>query len=201
MARISQEKKIATQKQILENATRLFLAQGYEGTACADISRLCGIAQGTLYNYYPTKEALLLAVLQGIKPVRETPQPRRQAPSVSGIVTLTLSLVDELCSLPYPLLLELCIAALRNTTEGNFLLESFLLSDRMFMEEISQGLEALGSSAPPSLAPGDLARILYGHLLAEIILHIRSQTFEQYPTFRAQLATRLEALITLYSKT
>jgi AcrR family transcriptional regulator len=57
--RVTAETKQATRQEILTAARRLFASQGYEATTTRDISRTAGIAAGTLFNYFPTKEAIV----------------------------------------------------------------------------------------------------------------------------------------------
>ena len=51
-------------KDLLECATRVFIAQGYRRTQIADVARALGVAKGTLYLYVESKEALFAAVLR-----------------------------------------------------------------------------------------------------------------------------------------
>ena len=51
-------KKEATQKKILEVSLKLFQTEGFGKTTMRDIAAKCGIALGTTYNYFPTKEHL-----------------------------------------------------------------------------------------------------------------------------------------------
>lgn len=48
-------------QEIIEKALKLFLDNGYEQTAVADIVRSSGIAQGTFYLYFSTKHEVLEA--------------------------------------------------------------------------------------------------------------------------------------------
>jgi AcrR family transcriptional regulator len=57
--RVTAETKLATRKKILDAARRLFASAGYEATTTRDIARAAGIASGTLFNYFPTKEAIV----------------------------------------------------------------------------------------------------------------------------------------------
>ena len=41
----------------------LFLENGYEGVDMKMIAKKCSIAVGTLYNYYPNKKELYIAIL------------------------------------------------------------------------------------------------------------------------------------------
>jgi len=57
----------ATQKQqkrerLLNASLKLFREKGYEQTKVADITRDAGVAKGTFFNYFPTKERVLLAL-------------------------------------------------------------------------------------------------------------------------------------------
>ncbi len=51
-------------KELMEAAMVLFMAQGAEGTAVADIVRRVGVAQGTFYYHFPSKDALLDAIAE-----------------------------------------------------------------------------------------------------------------------------------------
>lgn len=52
------------QSKILDAALTCFLDQGYHATKMQDVARQAGLAKGTLYLYFQSKEALLLALLQ-----------------------------------------------------------------------------------------------------------------------------------------
>ena len=43
---------------ILEESANIFSAKGYNGSDMKAIAKACGIAVGTLYNYYPNKKML-----------------------------------------------------------------------------------------------------------------------------------------------
>lgn len=51
---------------IVEVAKRLFGTKGYESTAMQDVMRELGIAKGTIYHYFRSKEELLEAVIEDI---------------------------------------------------------------------------------------------------------------------------------------
>lgn len=57
--------------EILDTAESLFSEKGYEKTSTTDITKKMGVAQGTLYYYFKSKEALANALidrqLKGIK--------------------------------------------------------------------------------------------------------------------------------------
>ena len=51
------------QENILESARTLLLSQGYEALTMRAVAARCGIAVGTLYNYYASKELLAGSVM------------------------------------------------------------------------------------------------------------------------------------------
>ena len=50
--------------EILEAAKRLFLKQTYDTTTTNDVMCVLGIAKGTIYHYFPSKDHLLDAVVE-----------------------------------------------------------------------------------------------------------------------------------------
>jgi len=61
--RISKKAKQETDARIVQTAEELFLSRGYEGTTTRDIATAAGIAVGTLFNYYKTKESLAMRMI------------------------------------------------------------------------------------------------------------------------------------------
>jgi AcrR family transcriptional regulator len=57
--RITAEEKSATRQRILEAASQAFRNQGFDATTTRDIAAATGIATGTLFNYFPSKEAIV----------------------------------------------------------------------------------------------------------------------------------------------
>lgn len=60
--RITAQEKDATRRRIVEAASDLFRDGGFEATTTRDLARRAGIATGTLFNYFETKEAVLAAL-------------------------------------------------------------------------------------------------------------------------------------------
>jgi AcrR family transcriptional regulator len=51
-------------RELIEAATRVFIAQGYRRTQMGDVADAMGVAKGTVYLYVESKEALFDAVLR-----------------------------------------------------------------------------------------------------------------------------------------
>ena len=53
-------KKARTRRLIADTAARLFAERGYEQVAVTDVAREAEVAEQTVYNYFPTKEQLVI---------------------------------------------------------------------------------------------------------------------------------------------
>jgi AcrR family transcriptional regulator len=84
---------------ILDEAARLFRAQGFHGTSVRDIVRAVDMLPGSLYYHFPTKEALLAAVYaEGVRRISEAvtgaisrkrdPRERLEAASIAHLEAL-----------------------------------------------------------------------------------------------------------------
>jgi AcrR family transcriptional regulator len=51
---------------LLQEALQLFRSKGYHATSMADIAEKCGILKGSIYHYYPSKEALMGKLLENV---------------------------------------------------------------------------------------------------------------------------------------
>lgn len=49
-------------QRLLTESLRLFREKGFEQTKVSDITRAAGVAKGTFFNYFPTKDRVLLAL-------------------------------------------------------------------------------------------------------------------------------------------
>jgi AcrR family transcriptional regulator len=56
--------KLERQRRIVKAAAKLFARKGYAAVAMEDVAERAGLAVGTIYNYFPSKSALLLAIIR-----------------------------------------------------------------------------------------------------------------------------------------
>lgn len=62
--RITAKQKANTRQRILIVAAKLFRTNGYDNTTTRDIAVDAKIATGTLFNYFPTKEAIVSSLVE-----------------------------------------------------------------------------------------------------------------------------------------
>jgi AcrR family transcriptional regulator len=65
MARTQAEDYGEKRAAIVEEAAKLFAARGFDGASLADLAAACGMSKSLFYHYYPSKEQILFAVMDG----------------------------------------------------------------------------------------------------------------------------------------
>jgi AcrR family transcriptional regulator len=61
---LRERKKQQTRQRIAEAARRLFVERGFDGVTVAMVARAADVAEGTVFNYFPTKEDLFYSGLE-----------------------------------------------------------------------------------------------------------------------------------------
>ncbi|ACM20374.1 helix-turn-helix transcriptional regulator, TetR family [Geotalea daltonii FRC-32] len=61
--RISEQAKQESRTRLLEKAAELFVNKGFEDTTTRDIAQAAGLAAGTMFNYFPSKETLAMTMV------------------------------------------------------------------------------------------------------------------------------------------
>ena len=57
---LRERKKRQTRQLLTDTATTMFLERGFDGVRVAEIAAVCNVSEKTVFNYFPTKEALIL---------------------------------------------------------------------------------------------------------------------------------------------
>ena len=53
-------KKRQMRQKLSDTATEMFMQRGFDGVRVTEIAEVCGVSEKTVFNYFPTKESLLL---------------------------------------------------------------------------------------------------------------------------------------------
>jgi len=61
---LRERKKRLMRQQLSDTATRMFLERGFGAVRVAEIAEACGVSEKTVFNYFPTKESLILDRLE-----------------------------------------------------------------------------------------------------------------------------------------
>jgi AcrR family transcriptional regulator len=57
---LRERKKARTRQRLSDTATLMFLARGFDAVRVTEIAAACEVSEKTVYNYFPTKESLVL---------------------------------------------------------------------------------------------------------------------------------------------
>lgn len=79
-----QERSRATVNALVEATARILVREGFEKTSTNRIAELAGVSVGSLYQYFPSKEALVAAVIE------------RHHEEIMGLVRATLTEISDL---------------------------------------------------------------------------------------------------------
>src|ERR1700691_3121177 len=61
---LRERKKRLMRQQLSDTATQMFMERGFEAVKVAEIAEACGVSEKTVFNYFPTKESLILDRLE-----------------------------------------------------------------------------------------------------------------------------------------
>lgn len=93
---LRERKKRQMRQQLADTATAMFIERGFDTVRVAEIAEACGVSEKTVFNYFPTKESLLLGRWDATIASLRT---GLAAPGVSPVEATLRILADELGAL------------------------------------------------------------------------------------------------------
>ncbi|GGY13770.1 TetR family transcriptional regulator [Streptomyces minutiscleroticus] len=57
---LRERKKRLLRRQLSDTATEMFMERGFDAVRVSEIAEACGVSEKTVFNYFPTKESLVL---------------------------------------------------------------------------------------------------------------------------------------------
>jgi AcrR family transcriptional regulator len=188
-----------TRERILDAAARLFHEQGYNATGIATILREAKVNSGSLYHFFPSKEALLVGVLERyVEMLRPCVTDHAEAATddpVGRVFALLAFYRQGLemtgCAMGCPignLALELADdhAEIRGLIDQNF---------RNWIAVVKGWLDAAGDRLPPSVDRAGLAQFVLTVMEGGIMQARAAQTVEPFDASVAQLRAYFDALL------
>jgi len=85
---LRERKKRAMRRQLSDTAARLFVEHGFDAVRVADVGEACGVSEKTVFNYFPSKEALLLDRLEATADALRTHLSDPALPPVGAMLTV-----------------------------------------------------------------------------------------------------------------
>ena len=171
-------KSDSKRQTILENAYRLFRAQGFDGTSMADITSQVGGSKATLYSHFPSKEELfvecMMAALENYmsETLKHLDASRRDPEA--ALRNFGTSVLNFICSPEQVEVRRLMIAEAPRSGTGKLFFDKLAA----LRAKISSFLDACMASGllrldDPDLAADHLGALLEAEVLEPLLLNVR----------------------------
>jgi AcrR family transcriptional regulator len=171
-------KSDSKRQAILDNAYRLFRAQGFDGTSMADITSEVGGSKATLYSHFPSKEELfvecMMAALENyMSDTLKHLDASRSDPEVV-LRNFGMSVLNFICSPEQVEVRRLMIAEAARSGTGKLFFDKITA----LRSQIAAFLATCMASGllrrdDPDLAADHLGALLEAEILEPLLLHVR----------------------------
>lgn len=175
MARISDEQKKQIRESILNVGKEHFLSKGFTATKTKDIAKEVGVAEGTIFNYFPTKTDIFLQTMaEGYMTNAMVTQTINYQNTITEIIfELFYKTLKPIVKLPKKIINDIAIAALRLTKANSSTMKRIAQLDYNLLDDLEGILKKL--VAEKRLKPCDtsmVANILFCVVTGEIIFYV-----------------------------
>ncbi|HIE1099212.1 TetR family transcriptional regulator [Stenotrophomonas maltophilia] len=163
MSRIDRnEQRVAL---ILQAALQCFLAKGFHQTSMRDIAQAAGVSLGNLYNHFPGKEAIILAV--AVAESEELAPMLQRLAAVDGERAQVLAFLQDFHALcRQPEWATLAVEVLAESARNPSVAEAFAANRRQLQQALADALQRVAQrerrrpALAPALAPALQAQVL-----------------------------------------
>jgi AcrR family transcriptional regulator len=187
MARITETTKTETHDCIIKQAKELFISLGYDKTTTKTIAKKCGIAEGTLFNYFANKDEILVAVFENIV-IDNEEDLEKGLPSVEEIlINCSLRPIKKINIVPKPILIDMFVIMIKMAKKKKKIYQKFAEIDFAYMKELENLLSIYLDIDSYPITEKDLSEIIYGIVAADFMLYLYNlestyQEFEKIAT-------------------
>ncbi|OEH94540.1 TetR/AcrR family transcriptional regulator [Bacillus solimangrovi] len=187
---LREQRKRDLKEKIFIESIRLFSEKGFAHVSVSEITKACGIAKGTFYNYYPTKESVLLYLGQSqMELIANIPNDKEMTlkKKIMEMFVRLTSRYEE-----YPTLFKTAIAEMMRTTvvmddEVNTIQRFNDLLASILKEEIECGrVEVLGQQ-------DDVVCILVGTYFSSLMFWINNE--QSVEVFTESMTRRISMIL------
>ena len=170
---IGEQLAAARRNQILDAATVTFAEKGFHRTTIRDVARSAGVADGTIYNYFGSKDDLLLGILDRLNETEDRDarfaQGAEEDPAAffAAYLRHRMSIVWPNAEVFRAVLPEILVSPkLRDQYYGQVIGPTMAIAERYFGAQMEQGsLRRLD----PALTSRSIAATILGLLLLQLL--------------------------------
>src|SRR3954468_18899175 len=95
---LRERKKRLMRQQLTDTATAMFLERGFDAVRVAEIAAACGVSEKTVFNYFPSKEALILDLPEATMTMLRTGLARVDRTPTDAVLDILADELDALVS-------------------------------------------------------------------------------------------------------
>ncbi|HBT0298439.1 TetR/AcrR family transcriptional regulator [Stenotrophomonas maltophilia] len=146
---------------ILQAALQCFVARGFHQTSMRDIAQAAGVSLGNLYNHFPGKEAIILAV--AVAESEELAPLLQRLAAADGDRTQVLAFLQDFHALCcQPEWATLAVEVLAESARNRAVAEAFAANRRQLQAVLAEALQQVAQRERrrPVLAPALQAQVL-----------------------------------------
>jgi AcrR family transcriptional regulator len=166
--------------QIIDAAIEIFGEKGLAGARLEDIAKRAGVSKGTIYLYFPNKEALFREVVRAkiIGRIETAEAQRDEGPAIEQLRTCMRSFWDFVRSPTFATVYQLVHGELHQFPDlaEFYAREVILRSNALLQRIVRRGIER-GEFRP--VEPGAAARMLTAMLMSHAVWCTRRNIFRQ----------------------
>jgi AcrR family transcriptional regulator len=168
VVRITEEAKRETRRRILDASVERFKSNGFDETTTKEIARRAGIASGTLFNYFATKEAIVMTlVAEALEQAHQDFEKKRPTECASLAEDLFAHVAAGLRRMkPFRKFIHPALESALSPLSRAGSNEEAELVRLCHLEVVSQLITEKGASEPPSTLALHLYWTLYTGVLA-----------------------------------
>ena len=203
MARISHEEKERINHKIIEVSKRLFFEVGYDETSTKMIAKEVGIAEGTIFNYFPTKADIFFETIYDdiIRDQSLFPKDSLLTKNVIDVIwTHLYHAMSKIIKVPKIILKELAIAGLKMAKTNPKRFEKMAELDFKYMKELESYINILQDKHVLMKANAKtLSELVYSALVYELLMYLYDKD-RDIEIMKSEMRNKIEHIITPYIK-
>lgn len=201
MARISKEEQETVKKKIVNVSRKLFNEVGFDKTSTKMISKEVGIAEGTIFNYFSSKDEIFFEVFYKdyIDNVEKGLSRNPEIESIIDEISESIYKVfNKMLRLPKKVLLEMGVVTIKIAKKKPEFFKKMAKIDFKYMEEVEQYLNQLISSKVLTYFDAKkMSEIIFGSILFELSIYLYEKD-KTKDDFRFDLKEKLDFLLKDY---
>ena len=170
---LRERKKQQTRQAIVETAHRLFAERGFDGVTVAQVARAADVSEGTVFNYFPTKEDLFYGGMEAFE-AELVEAVRRRQPGESVLAAFRRFVLDRSVRLAAEETADLITTAARIVTASPALRAREREIVAQYTDSLGQLIAEETRAGPEDVEPAAAAHALMGVQRA-LVAYVRAR--------------------------